>query len=128
MRRFLFAAIMFAALAEDSGGGGFDAGVAYAPDEDTVNAWKNSCGDVFQVTVKGDKRDYNAYFKKPSRKIIQACMSIGATDPIKMNETLMENCWLGGDAEIKTDDSLFLSACAKLGELFQIKEAEIKKL
>lgn len=40
----------------------------------------------------------------------------------------LNNCWLAGDEEIKIDDSLFLGVSAKLGELVEVKEAELKKL
>lgn len=35
---------------------------------------------------------------------------------------------LAGDEEIKTDDALFLGVSTKLGELVEVKEAELKKL
>ena len=47
---------------------------------------------------------------------------------MKYNEIMLRNCWLAGDEEIKTDDALFLGVSAKLGELIDIKEAELKKL
>ena len=53
---------------------------------------------------------------------------IGKTDPMKYNEILLNNCWLAGDEEIKTDDALFLGVSTKLGELVEVKEAELKKL
>ena len=53
---------------------------------------------------------------------------MGKNDPMKYNEILLANCWLAGDEEIKEDDALFLGVSAKLGELVEIKEAELKKL
>ena len=49
-------------------------------------------------------------------------------DPIKFNETLLNNLWIEGDAEIKTNDDYFLAVSSQLGELLQIKEATLKKL
>ena len=66
-----------------------------------IESWKKKWGDVFCVTV-GDKMKYN--------------------------EILLNNCWLAGDEEIKTDDALFLGVSTKLGELVEVKEAELKKL
>ena len=48
--------------------------------------------------------------------------------PVRANEVLLENCWLGGDESIKTDDAKFFGVAAKLDEIVQIREAEIKKL
>jgi hypothetical protein len=41
---------------------------------------------------------------------------------------LLNQLWLDGDEEIKTDDDLFLAACSQLDDLMRVKEAEIKKL
>jgi DNA-directed RNA polymerase subunit H (RpoH/RPB5) len=38
----------------------------------------------------------------------------------------LQNCWLGGDERIKTDDDLFLAANAVLGDLIKIKTATLK--
>ena len=89
-----------------------------------IEAWKKKWGDVFCVTV-GDKV---AYLKRPSRQALSAAAVVGKNDPMKYNEILLNNCWLAGDEEIKSDDSLFLGVSAKLGELVEIKEAELKKL
>lgn len=89
-----------------------------------VEAWKKKHGDVFCVTVAGK----TAYLKRPDRKTLGAAAVIGKNDPMKYNEIMLRNCWLAGDEEIKTDDALFLGVSAKLGELIDIKEAELKKL
>lgn len=89
-----------------------------------IEAWKKKHGDVFCVTV-GDKV---AYLKRPDRKTLGAAAVVGKNNPMKYNEILLENCWLDGDPEIKTDDALFLGVSAKLGDLVEVKEAELKKL
>lgn len=89
-----------------------------------IEAWKKKHGDVFCVTV-GDKV---VYLKRPDRKVLGAAAVVGKNDPMKYNEILLNNCWLAGDEDIKTDDALFLGVSAKLGELVEIKEAELKKL
>ena len=89
-----------------------------------IQEWKNQHGDIFQLDVEG----HTCYLKKPSRKVISMATTIGQTDPIKFSEIMLNNCWLGGDEIIRTDDELFLSVSAKLAELISIKEAELKKL
>lgn len=89
-----------------------------------IEAWKKKHGDVFCVTV-GDKV---AYLKRPDRKTLGAAAVVGKNNPMKYNEILLENCWLDGDPEIKTDDALFLGVSAKQGDLVEVKEAELKKL
>lgn len=92
--------------------------------EQKIEEWKAKYGNVYKVEV--DERV--AYLKKPSRKALGAAAVIGKTDPMKYNETLLANCWIEGDEEIKTDDALFLGVSGQLAELIEIKEASLKKL
>ena len=92
--------------------------------EEQIEAWKKKHGSVYSVTVDSK----TAYLKKPVRKALSAAAVLGKTDPMKYNEVLLNNCWLGGDEEIKTNDELFLGVSSKLADLIEIKEAELKKL
>ena len=92
--------------------------------KEQIESWKKKHGDVFEVNVDGK----TAYLKRPDRKVLGAASVLGKDDPMKYNETLLENCWLGGDEEIKTDDSLFLGVSSVLAEIIEIKKAEIKKI
>lgn len=89
-----------------------------------IAEWKNKHKEVFGISVDG----HVAYLKKPDRKALSYASGVGAKDPIKFNEIILENCWLGGSEEIKTDDSLFLGVSGKISELIEVKEAELKKL
>ncbi len=92
--------------------------------KEQIESWKKKHGDVFEVNVDGK----TAYLKKPDRKVLGAASVLGKDDPMKYNETLLENSWLGGDEEIMTDDSLFLGVSSVLAEIIEIKKAEIKKI
>lgn len=92
--------------------------------EEQIEAWKKKHGSVYSETVDSK----TAYLKKPDRKALSAAAVLGKTDPMKYNEVLLNNCWLGGDEEIKTNDELFLGVSSKLADLIEIKEAELKKL
>ncbi|HOI32012.1 MAG: hypothetical protein PHG67_06180 [Bacteroidales bacterium] len=89
-----------------------------------IEAWKKKHGKVFAVKVDG----HIGYLKKPDRRILSYATLAGSTDPIKFNETMLNNCWLGGSEAIKTDDDLFLGVSGKLAELIQVKEAELVNL
>lgn len=91
--------------------------------QEQINSWKGKHGDVFKVDIEG----YTAYLKKPDRKTLGYVATL-ANNPIKANETLLENCWLGGDSIIKSNDELFLGVSSKLAEIVQVKQAEIVKL
>ena len=45
-----------------------------------------------------------------------------------MSEVMLNQIWLEGDEEIRTDDELFLAVVKKIDEISQVKEAEVKKL
>jgi len=92
--------------------------------EEQVKQWKSTYGDVFEVTVE-DKR---CYLRKPDRKVLGLATSMGQRNPMKFNEVVLHNCWLGGDDDIKTNDDYFLAVSSRLESIIQIKDAEIKKL
>lgn len=98
----------------------------YQPTDQQLQEWKNINKEVFQVTAK----EKACYLRKPKRQDLSYALaaSNGGKDTVKMQEALLNNCWLGGDDEFKDDDSYFFAAAQKMSELIEIKEAEIKKL
>lgn len=97
--------------------------------QEQIKDWKAKHGQIYKITVKdaanGDK---SCVLKQPTRQILGAASQAGKDNPMKFNEVILNNCWLGGDEEIKTNDMLFLSASQKIGEIIEIKEAELEKL
>jgi len=89
-----------------------------------IEAWKKEHGDVFHITVE----DKACYLKKPSRQALGYAATAAKDNPMKYTEVLLNDCWLGGDEEIKTNDDLFLSVSPKVLELNEIKTAELVKL
>ena len=89
-----------------------------------IESWKSQHGDIFAIKVDGK----TAYLKKPDRRTLSFASVAGQKDPMKFNEIILENCFIGGDEEIKKDDSLFLAASSKIVELIEVKEAELVKL
>ena len=92
--------------------------------QEQINKWKAEHGDVFRLTVE----DKECYLKAPDRKTLSYASSVVTKDPLKFNEIILKNAWLGGDEEIQTNDALFLAASSKIAEIIQIKEAELEKL
>jgi hypothetical protein len=78
--------------------------------------------ELYLVTVEGK----GCILRSPSRQDLSYASVV--KDPIKLNEVLLNQLWVAGDEEMKTDDSLFMGVCAKMEEVLKIKEAEIKKL
>ena len=81
-----------------------------------IEAWKQKHGDVFAVTVGNSV----CYLKRPTRKAISYASVAGKNDPLKFNEVLLNDCWLGGDDRIKSDDTMFISASAMVAELIEV--------
>ncbi|WP_395974271.1 hypothetical protein [Chryseobacterium cucumeris] len=91
---------------------------------DQIEAWKKQHGEISAIIIDGKI----AFLKKPDRRTLGFASTAGQKDPMKFNEIILENCFLGGDEDIKNDDSLFLAASAKIVELIEVKEAELLKL
>lgn len=89
--------------------------------QEKIQEWKKKYGKVFGIIVDG----HIGYLKKPDRKVLGYASVAGKTDPIKFNETILSNCFIGGSEAIKTDDDLFFAAGVKLAEIIQVKEAEL---
>jgi hypothetical protein len=68
------------------------------------------------------------YLKKPTRKTLSYASVAARENPLKFNEVILNECWLGGDEEIKTDDELFLSVGTHLERMVEVKHAELEKL
>ena len=92
--------------------------------KEQIQEWKQKYGDVYVLNIEGKK----AYLHTPDRQTLSYASTLATKDPLKFNEVVLNNCWLGGDEEIKTDDTLFLAASSKLPDLIQIKEATLEKL
>lgn len=91
--------------------------------QEKIDGWKKQHGDVYLIEVE----DKACVVRKPNRKDLSFAMLL-KDDPIKFNETLLNNLWVDGDEELKTNDDYFLAVSSQLGELLQIKEASLKKL
>ena len=103
-------------------------GARTAPIEVTpenIAQWKEKYGDVFCFESVDGKR---CYLRKPSRTVMSLA-SVGAqTDPLKFNEVILENCFLGGDPCFKTDDEYFMGISKSIADIIPGVEGEIKKL
>ncbi|MCR4559781.1 MAG: hypothetical protein K5685_06845 [Bacteroidales bacterium] len=91
--------------------------------KEQINTWKKQHKEIFAVKAEG----HICYLRKPDRKVLSYVSSL-SHNPIKLNEALLNNCWLGGSEEFKTNDEFFLGLSAKLNGLVQIKQAELEKL
>ena len=94
--------------------------------KEQIDAWKKEHGEIFRIVIASANKA--CYLKKPDRKTLGFAGVAAKENPMKFPETILKNCWLGGDEEIKTDDDLFLSIVPDLEKLNEIKATELEKL
>lgn len=92
--------------------------------KEQISALKQKHGEIFKIKVDGKC----CLLRKPNRKELGYASVAGKENPLKFNEVILNSCWLDGDEEIKTNDTLFLSASAKIADIIEVKEAELEKL
>lgn len=96
--------------------------------EEQLKEWKEKHGEnnVFEITVE----DKKCVLRKPNRKDLSYALaaSSGGKDAVKMNEALLNNCWIDGDKEMRDDDTYFFAVAEKIQGMMEAKEAELKKL
>lgn len=98
--------------------------------EAKIKQWKQRWGEVhqFDVVIDDEGNKATAYFRKPDLAVIGASLSKGDNDPIGSGNVFFENCWLGGDEIIRTNDEARFSVTLKLNRLFKLRAVEVKKL
>lgn len=92
--------------------------------KERIEELKAKHGELHLLRVE----DKSCILKSPSRKVLSYASGVATKDPMKFNEIILKDCWVDGDEEIKTDDSYFLGASAKIAELIVVKEATLEKL
>lgn len=93
--------------------------------QEQIQAWKAKYGEVFKISFEDGKE---VYLKKPDRKIMSYAMTKSQTNPLGFAEVVLNQCFLGGDQEVKTNDDYFLGAAAQLEQILEVKNAALKKL
>jgi hypothetical protein len=91
-----------------------------------IAGWKEEHTDIFKITSEDGTKA--CFLRKPGRKELSFASKAGETDALKFNESILVNCWLGGDLEFQTDDELFLSVGKKLAVIVKAQEATLEKL
>ncbi|WP_297829828.1 hypothetical protein [uncultured Rikenella sp.] len=96
--------------------------------EEQINKWKATLGRVIRIDVTDGDDLHVAYFKRPSIETMSAVTKVGKNDEVKSAAVLYDNCFLGGDTEIREDALLFMAATAQLGKLFNSCLGSLKNL
>ena len=88
-----------------------------------IKKWKEEHGDVFFAKSDG----HIAYFRKPKRQELSYSMTM-QDDPLKMAESLLKSCFIGGSEVFLNDLEFLLGAAELMDQLMAVKKAELGKL
>ncbi len=102
----------------------FDGGVT----DEQITKWKNVHKRIVRIDVADGEELHVAYFKRPSLETMSAVTKVTKTDEVKGASVLYDNCFLGGDNEMREDALLFMAATAQLGKLFNSCLGNLKNL
>lgn len=86
-------------------------------------------GKVFLIDVPdGPDGPAFGFCYKPNRTTLGAAISQLDRDPLKANEILIRNSWIGGDERLIEDDDYFFAVLPVLGELLSFASSSLKKI
>ncbi len=92
--------------------------------EEQIKELKDKHGKIYRIKLEGGKQ---CWLKAPTRKVLSYAGLAGKQDHLKFNEVLLNQCWICGDEDIKTDDMLFLSVCGELEGIIEVQKASLEK-
>lgn len=89
---------------------------------------KQKHGFLIVGTVKQGDQEYNAIFKEPNFKTLEATGSIGEKNAIKGTVALYDNCVVAADDDINSRDFLKLKAVESLAQHMNSFSVTVKNL
>lgn len=93
-------------------------------DDKQIQEWKEKYGGVYALPVE----DKIAYLREPKMKDFKRAFSaMQDNGDLAFGEEMINQLFIGGDEEIKTDDAYFLPARKEIKEFFNFEEPEITK-
>lgn len=113
-----------AGMPEPPRGTVFDGGVS----EEQIRRWKAAHRRIIRIDVTDGEDLHVAYFRRPTIETMSAVTKTGKTDEVKSAGVLYDNCFLGGDPEMRRDALLFMAATAQLGRMFEACMGSLKNL
>ena len=93
-------------------------------------SWKKEFGKVHKIEVKvSESEKVTGYLREPSRDQYGTCAQIAQKKTaLAGGEFILNNCWLGGDDRIKSDDKVYISAAISAMELFDFLPSSISEV
>ena len=96
--------------------------------QELIQTWKARYRKVYQISILDEQDKYCGFFRRPDMETMSAVSKISKNDEIKGASTLFDNCWLGGDDNLREDFFLKSAAIKELSSIFGSVTGEIKNL
>ncbi len=93
-----------------------------------IEGLKSQHGCLILATVKQADNTYNAIFKEPSFKVLEATRKIAKSNELQGSKTLYNNCLIVADEAFETRDYLKLKAVESVGKHMESFSTEVKNL
>lgn len=93
-----------------------------------IEELKNKHGFLILGIVKQGTKTFNAIFKEPDQKILQATKAVQKIDEFKGTMALYNNCIVKADPEIEHRDYLKMKVVECVPKHMQSFEVEVKNL
>lgn len=87
-----------------------------------IEEWKQTHGTVYELEENGKF----AYLKDPTNdlRVMKSFVTSREEDPIRGVDVILNNCWLGGDEEIKSEEHK-MGLLDQLGQLIDVPDYDI---
>lgn len=92
--------------------------------QELIDKWKKEHGSVFALETDDGKVGYIKDPLSDFRTVRQAFGALEKQGAIGMAVTYMNNCWLGGDEELRTDESYGNGLADQLDEIAMLPDFE----
>ena len=96
--------------------------------QEQIGRWKAQYGKVFKYTATDGEKKWEGYFKSITPEVLDAYENASRRSKLAGDTVIIENCWLGGDEEVKKRDDLSLGLRDWLGLLLVKIEGEMSEL
>ncbi|MBF0576602.1 hypothetical protein [Dysgonomonas sp. GY617] len=100
------------------------------PTPEQIEQWKKEYATkdkcIHRITSASGKV---GYVHDPDRKTLSLAMTrIAQNNIIGGVEAILDNCWLGGDESLKTNDKSFMGLANQIEQLIQAETVTLEKL
>lgn len=81
-------------------------------------------GEVIHIELEDGKE---CFIGRPNRRIVGLAMSKSRTNPLGLIEVILQNCWIAGDEEVKTDGGCLVGLTELADDIIGTVKAKVKK-